>query len=89
LIFVYRQREKFSEAYESLAAKGVPEYAVYIRENGPSGTMDGDWKFVGSLAVPRNLKVSDVIYENEQNLLKGALKLHPRLKDRGAGYSYG
>ena len=41
---------------------------MYIREKeeGP----DHDWKFVGSMAVPRNLKVDDVIFEKEEDLVK-------------------
>ncbi|TFJ82909.1 hypothetical protein NSK_005788 [Nannochloropsis salina CCMP1776] len=70
------EREKYASAYDSLASKGVPEYAVYIREREGG---EKDWKFVGSMAVPRNAKIDQAIYENEPNLIKGAYKLHPKL----------
>ena len=46
----------------------MPEYAVYIRE---ASATDQDWKFVGSMAVPRNAKIESAIYDNEVNLVKG------------------
>jgi hypothetical protein len=61
------QREKFASAYDELKSQGVPEYAVYIKEKDGS---EKDWKFVGSMAVPRNTKVELAIYENETNLVK-------------------
>jgi len=56
------EREKYASAYDTLASKGVPEYAVYIKE---AEAGEKDWKFVGSMAVPRNAKVDQAIYENE------------------------
>lgn len=63
------QREKYAKAYDEMASKGVPEYVVYIREKG-EGDNEKPWQFVGSLAVPRTLKVDDVIFENEEGLVK-------------------
>ncbi|GAB5035255.1 Hypothetical protein NocV09_02500130 [Nannochloropsis oceanica] len=81
------EREKYASAYDTLASKGVPEYAVYIKE---AEAGEKDWKFVGSMAVPRNAKVDQAIYENEPNLVKGAFKLHPKLVGKEkAGFTYG
>jgi len=67
VIVVVVQREKYAAAYDDLAKQGVPEYVVYVREKDSD---DKEWRFVGSLAVPRNLKVDEVIFENEEGLVK-------------------
>ena len=79
------EREKYASAYDDLASKGVPEYAVYIKEAAASDT---EWKFVGCMTVPRNAKVDAAIYENESNLVKGAYKLHPKLVGKSE-FTYG
>jgi hypothetical protein len=67
------QREKFASAYDDLKSQGVPEYAVYIKEKDAS---EKEWKFVGSMAVPRNTKVEVAIYENESNLVKVSIPIN-------------
>ena len=57
----------------------MPEYVVYIREKGGA---DQDWKFVGSLAVPRTLKVDEVIFENEEGLVKVSQWMRERERER-------
>lgn len=69
------EREKYASAYDSLASKGVPEYAVYIREREGG---EKDWKFVGSMAVPRNAKIDQAIYENEVRFFLPLLLHSPR-----------
>lgn len=40
---------------------------MYIKEK---GGQEKDWKYVGSMAVPRTTKVDVAIFENEVNLVK-------------------
>lgn len=63
--------------YEQQTARGVPEYNIFIR---PVNGTDSEWVSVGSMTIPRDRKVDVAIYEVEQELLKGAFKLYPKLK---------
>lgn len=39
------------------------------------------WLPVGSLSVPRSSQVSSVIFETEEDLMQGACRLYPNLKN--------
>lgn len=63
--------------YEKQAGRGVPEYNIFLR---PSGGSEVEWVPVGSMTIPRDVKVSKAVYEVEAELLKGTFKLFPKLK---------
>jgi len=46
------------------------------------------WLPVGSMTIPRSTKVENALFENEENLLKGALRLFPKM-DLSGGLEYG
>ena len=76
-------RDKASADLEKLKEQGNPEYMVLIREV-PEGQAPGNWYPVGGMAVPRSssidVSLSMAIFQNEDDLLKGAFRNHPFLK---------
>ena len=73
-------------------ATGVPEYMVLIREV-PEGEAPSKWYPVGGMAVPRSqsidVSLSIAIFENEDDLLKGAFRSYPFLKKSQNKFEYG
>lgn len=63
--------------YERQAKRGVPEYNIFFR---PRNGTEAEWLPVGSMTIPRDQKVSHAVYEVEEELLKGAFKLFPKLR---------
>jgi hypothetical protein len=79
--------------YERQAKRGVPEYNIFLR---PVNGSEAEWLPVGSMTVPRDRSVSVAVFEVEEELLKGAFKLYPKLKafrefrkDKGNLFEYG
>lgn len=85
-------RDKAASDLEKLKATGVPEYMVLIREC-PEGEQPGKWYPVGGLAVPRSSSIdvalSMAIFNNEDDLLKGAFRSYPFLKKSEHKFEYG
>ena len=77
------KRDAAGKAFDDLKATGAPEYMVFIRTVDAAGTAS-DWNPVGGIAVPRSnsvdMAVSMAIYNNEEELLKGAKRSYPKLK---------
>lgn len=66
-----------TKTYEIQSKRGVPEYNVFLR---PFNGTETDWVPVGSMTIPRDVKINKAIYEVEEDLLKGTFKLFPKLK---------
>ena len=77
------KRDKAAEDFEALKRNGSPEYMVSIREV-PEGGEPSKWYPVGGMAVPRSSSIdvtlSLAIFQNEDDLLKGAFRSYPFLK---------
>lgn len=86
------QRDKAAQDFDSLKAGGSPEYMVLIRE-APEGGEPGKWYPVGGIAVPRSssedVALSLAIFNNEDDLLKGAFRSFPFLKKSTTKFEYG
>ena len=86
------QRDKAAEDFENLKNQGNPEYMVLIREC-PEGQEPGKWYPVGGMAVPRSSSIdvalSLAIFNNEDDLLKGAFRSYPFLKKSEHKFEYG
>jgi hypothetical protein len=86
------QRDKAASDLEKLTASGAPEYMVLIREV-PEGQEPSKWYPVGGLAVPRSSSIdvalSIAIFNNEDDLLKGAFRSYPFLKQSVHKFEYG
>ena len=59
------ERERASSQYDSIAAAGGQEYAVFVRQFGGD---DESWLPCGSIAVNRGEQVSNAIFGNEEPL---------------------
>ena len=80
-----KKRKKAATQYESMRDEGLPEFNIFIRDcNKPK-----NWYPVGSVAVKRSAAIDAAIYQNEEELLKGALRLFPRLAKSRESLEYG
>lgn len=94
------RQEAAASRYDEMAARGMPEYSVWIRLKEPprpDGVSSDDpdfqvmpWLPVGSLAVPRSSQIANAIYEAEDDLLQGAFKLYPNMQnEERSNFEYG
>merc|ERR1719426_578727 len=86
------RRSKANEDFDKLKKQGSPEYLVLIREV-PEGGDPSRWYPVGGIAVPRSssedVALSMAIFQNEDDLLKGAFRAYPFLKKSNEKFEYG
>jgi len=86
------RRDAAGEAFDDLKASGAPEYMVSIRTVDSSGK-ESKWLPVGGIAVPRSssedMALSMAIFNNEDDLLKGAFRAHPSLRNTDDRFEYG
>lgn len=84
------RRKAASSRYDKMAASGMPEYTVWMRlkevPDAPPGD-DGEpeqmpWLPVGCLSVPRSSQVSTAIFDAEEDLMQGAIRLYPTLQNQ-------
>jgi hypothetical protein len=71
------EKDAGTMTYEAQAKRGVPEYNIFLR---PTNGSVEEWVPVGSMTIPRDTSVAKAVFEVEQELLKGAFKLYPKLK---------
>jgi hypothetical protein len=69
--------------YDELKEKGLPEFNIYIRIKGK------EWVPAGSMAVERSNLISRAIFQQEDALLKGAVRLYPILRKYKENLEYG
>jgi len=86
------KRDKAADDFDALKRQGSPEYMVLIREV-PVGGEPSRWYPVGGIAVPRSssedVALSMAIFQNEDDLLKGAFRTYPFLKNSQEKFEYG
>lgn len=86
------QRDKAAADFDKLKASGSPEYMVLIRTV-PAEGAPSQWYPVGGIAVPRSssedMALSLAIFNNEDDLLKGAFRSYPFLKKSTDKFEYG
>ena len=87
-----QKRDKAGAAFDELKASGAPEYMVLVRTV-PEGGEASNWYPVGGIAVPRSssedMALSLAIFNNEDDLLKGAFRSYPFLKKSTDKFEYG
>lgn len=85
-----QRRNAASARYDKMAAAGMPEYSIWMRlkevPDAPPGD-DGEiepmpWLPVGCLSVPRSSQVSTAIFDTEEDLMQGAVRLYPNLQNQ-------
>eukprot|EP00741_Cyanophora_paradoxa_P013872 tig00020710_g13390.t1 len=69
--------KKQAETYDEKRKEGFPEFNVYIRRKGDNPP---NWYPVGSMCVQEVL-AAKAVYENEEGLVKSAVKMYPKYKD--------
>jgi hypothetical protein len=69
--------------YDEMKDKGLPEFNVFIRIKGK------EWVPAGSMAVQRSNQISQAIFQQEAELLKGAVRLYPVLRNFKDNLEYG
>lgn len=86
------QAKKAGADFDALKSTGAPEYTVAVRTINAAGDKS-EWYLVGGIAVPRSSSedaaVSMAIFQNEDELLKGAYKFYPKLKTSTDKFEYG
>ncbi|ELS31866.1 MULTISPECIES: HHL1-like protein [Pseudanabaena] len=69
--------------YDEMKDKGLPEFNVFVRIKGK------EWVPAGSMAVQRSNQISRAIFQQEAELLKGAIRLYPVLRKFKDDLEYG
>ncbi|NUN66302.1 hypothetical protein HCU40_16480 [Pseudanabaena biceps] len=69
--------------YDEMKDKGLPEFNIFIRIKGK------EWVPAGSMAVERSNQISRAIFQQEKELLKGAVRLYPILRNYQENLEYG
>lgn len=80
------QREEAGKKYDTIAAAGGQEYCIFVRQFGGD---DESWLPCGSIAVPRDVQVSDAIFGNEESLKTAIVRTFPKLQGYEAEFEYG
>lgn len=78
------KRTAANQKYEELKSSGLPEFNIYVRINGQE-----HWIPAGSMAVDHSSKISLAIYQEEEELRKGILRLYPKLRQHQDQLEYG
>ncbi len=77
------KRETAASKYDEMKGKGLPEFNIFIRIKGR------EWVPAGSMAVERSNQISQAIFQQEAELLKGAIRLYPILRKFKDDLEYG
>ncbi len=77
------KREVAANKYDEMKDKGLPEFNIFIRIKGK------EWVPAGSMAVQRSSQISRAIFQQEAELLKGAIRLYPILRKFKDNLEYG
>jgi hypothetical protein len=78
------QRTAANQKYEEMKSSGLPEFNIYVRIKEKE-----NWIPAGSMTVDRSSKISLAIYQQEKELLKGILRLCPKLRPYQDQLEYG
>lgn len=79
-----KRRSAAADRYNEMAAAGMPEYTVWMRLKEGGTSEEGEqmpWLPVGCISVPRSSQVADALFDVEEDLMQGAVRLYPKLRD--------
>ncbi|CAN8064030.1 unnamed protein product [Agarophyton chilense] len=77
-----QRRKSAASRYDEMAAAGMPEYTVWLRLKQGGVADDNEtmpWLPVGCISVPRSSQVADALFEAEDDLMQGAIRLYPNI----------
>ncbi len=80
-----QKRKAASKQYDKLRDEGLPEFTIFVR----LPDKPDNWLPVGSVAVKRSSAINAAIFQNEEDLLKGAIRTFPRLAKHRDELEYG
>lgn len=78
------KRVAASQKYNEMKKSGVPEFNIYIRIKGQK-----QWLPAGSMTVNRSNLINQALFQQEDELLKGAFRLFPKLRKHQSELEYG
>lgn len=78
------ERQKAASQLDKMRADGTPEFEVYARIQGKK-----QWYPIGVVAVQRSSQISRAIYDSEEQLMQGAVRLYPVLRKYQGELDYG
>jgi hypothetical protein len=78
------KRAVANQKYEEMKSSGLPEFNVYVRIKGKP-----NWVPAGSMTVDRSDKIALAIYQQEEELVKGVLRLYPKMRQYQGQLEYG
>ena len=78
------KRVAAARQYDEMKKSGLPEFNVYVRIQGQR-----NWFPVGAIAVSRSNQINKAVFEQEEELLKGAFRLFPKLRKHKNQLEYG
>jgi Family of unknown function (DUF6523) len=78
------KRKEAGQKYEEMKKLGMPVFNIFVRVQD-----DPRWLPAGSLAVERSSQIDGAIFQQEEELKKGALRLYPKLSKFGDRFEYG
>lgn len=78
------KRNAATQKYDEMKKSGLPQFNIYVRIQGQE-----NWFPVGSVAVNRSNQINHAIFDQKEELLKGALRLFPRLRKHQTQLEYG
>ncbi|MBD2102791.1 HHL1-like protein [Leptolyngbya sp. FACHB-261] len=79
------RRKAAATQYDKLKTDGLPEFNIYMRIQ----DQGENWFPAGSMAVSRSSAIDQAIFENEEELRKGAFRLFPALRKKQDSLEYG
>ncbi|BAU10801.1 hypothetical protein LEP3755_12930 [Leptolyngbya sp. NIES-3755] len=80
------KRANASRQFDDFKSQGLPEYEIYLRVQGKKQLQ---WFPIGAIAVKRSTQINAAIFANEEELLKGAFRLFPKLRQERDSLEYG
>ncbi|MBE9126522.1 MULTISPECIES: HHL1-like protein [unclassified Coleofasciculus] len=78
------KRTAASGKYDKMKQSNLPEFNIYIRIQGQQ-----NWLPAGSMAVNRSNQINRALFEQEEELRKGAFRLFPKLRKQQSQLEYG
>lgn len=78
------KREVAAKKFDQMKQDGLPEFNAYVRVKGKE-----DWLPVGSMAVERSDKINQALFQQEEEFIKGAIRLYPKLRQQKDNLEYG
>ena len=78
------KRAAASRQYDEMKKSGMPEFNIFVRVEGQK-----NWFPVGSMTVNRSSQINKAVFDQQEELLKGAFRLFPKLRKHQNRLEYG